>query len=246
MADLRYPSQVETRVGTSAEVDQGLRSYMLGVYNYMASGLAVTGAVAAGTYMAAVKNGQLTQFGETLFHSPLLWLFVLAPVALVFFLSFRISSMSATTAQAVFWVYAALNGVALSSLGLVYSGSDITRVFFITAATFGALSLWGYTTRRDLSSWGSFLFMGLIGIILASVVNIFLASTAVQFVISIIGVLVFTGLTAYDTQNIKEMYFEADSGEATAKKSVMGALRLYLDFINLFLMLLRLFGNNRS
>jgi len=219
---------------------------MLGVYNYMASGLAVTGAAAAGTYLLAVDGGKLTPFGETLFHSPLMWLFVLAPVAIVFFLSFRIGSLSATTAQALFWAYAALNGVALSSLGLVYAGSDITRVFFITAATFGALSLWGYTTKRDLSGFGSFLFMGLIGIVIASLVNMFIGSNAVQFVISIIGVLVFTGLTAYDTQNIKEMYYEADSAEVVGRKSIMGALRLYLDFINLFLLLLRLFGSNRN
>jgi FtsH-binding integral membrane protein len=243
MADVRYQPQAQTRAGTQAEIDQGLRSYMLGVYNYMASGLAVTGAVAAGTYMLAVQNGQLTPFGLTLFQSPLMWVFVLAPVALVFFLSFRIQAMRAATAQAIFWIYAALNGVAFSTLGLVYSGNSITRVFFISAATFGALSLWGYTTKRDLSGWGSFLFMGLIGIIIASLVNLFMVSTALQFVISIIGVLVFAGLTAYDTQQIKEMYLEADDGETMSKKVLMGALRLYLDFINLFLMLLRLFGN---
>jgi FtsH-binding integral membrane protein len=218
---------------------------MLGVYNYMASGLAVTGAVAAGTYMLAVQNGQLTPFGQTLFQSPLMWVFVLAPVALVFFLSFRVHAMRAATAQAVFWVYAALNGVAFSTLGLVYSGNSITRVFFISAATFAALSLWGYTTKRDLTGWGSFLFMGLIGIIIASLVNLFMASTALQFVISVVGVLVFAGLTAYDTQKIKEMYFEADDGETMSKKMLMGALNLYLDFINLFLMLLRLFGNRQ-
>ena len=243
MADVRYQNQAQTRAGTQAEIDQGLRSYMLGVYNYMASGLAVTGAVAAGTYMLAVQNGQLTPFGQTLFQSPLMWVFVLAPVALVFFLSFRVHAMRAATAQAVFWVYAALNGVAFSTLGLVYSGNSITRVFFISAATFGALSLWGYTTKRDLTGWGSFLFMGVIGIIIASLVNLFMASTALQFVISVVGVLVFAGLTAYDTQKIKEMYLEADDGETMSKKILMGALSLYLDFINLFLMLLRLFGN---
>ena len=243
MAELRYQNQAQTRAGTQAEIDQGLRSYMLGVYNYMASGLAVTGAVAAGTYMMAVQDGQLTPFGVTLFQSPLMWVFVLAPVALVFFLSFRIQAMRAATAQITFWIYAALNGVAFSTLGLVYSGNSITRVFFISAASFGALSLWGYTTKRDLTGWGSFLFMGLIGIIIASLVNLFMASTALQFAISVIGVLVFAGLTAYDTQKIKEMYLEADDGETMSKKIIMGALSLYLDFINLFLMLLRLFGN---
>ncbi|WP_119270658.1 Bax inhibitor-1/YccA family protein [Taklimakanibacter deserti] len=243
MAEVRYQPQAQTRAGTQAEIDQGLRSYMLGVYNYMASGLAVTGAVAAGTYMLAVQNGQLTPFGQTLFQSPLMWVFVLAPVALVFFLSFRIQAMRAATAQAVFWIYAALNGVAFSTLGLVYSGNSITRVFFISAATFGALSLWGYTTKRDLTGWGSFLFMGLIGIIIASLVNLFWPNGALQFVISVVGVLVFAGLTAYDTQKIKEMYFEADDGETMSKKILMGALNLYLDFINLFLMMLRLFGS---
>jgi FtsH-binding integral membrane protein len=243
MAELRYQNQAQTRAGTQAEIDQGLRSYMLGVYNYMASGLAVTGAVAAGTYMMAVQNGQLTPFGVTLFQSPLMWVFVLAPVALVFFLSFRIQAMRAATAQITFWIYAALNGVAFSTLGLVYSGNSITRVFFISAASFAALSLWGYTTKRDLTGWGSFLFMGLIGIIIASLVNLFMASSALQFAISVIGVLVFAGLTAYDTQKIKEMYLEADDGETMSKKIIMGALSLYLDFINLFLMLLRLFGN---
>jgi FtsH-binding integral membrane protein len=243
MAELRYQPRAQTRAGTQAEIDQGLRSYMLGVYNYMASGLAVTGAVAFGTYMLAVQNGQLTPFGVTLFQSPLMWLFVLAPVALVFFLSFRIQAMRAATAQAVFWIYAALNGVAFSTLGLVYSHGSITRVFFISAATFGALSLWGYTTRRDLTGWGSFLFMGLIGIIIASLVNLFWPNGALQFVISVVGVLVFAGLTAYDTQKIKEMYFAADDGETMSKKILMGALSLYLDFINLFLMMLRLFGN---
>jgi uncharacterized protein len=243
MAEVRYQPQAQTRAGTQAEIDQGLRSYMLGVYNYMASGLAVTGAVAAGTYMLAVQDGQLTPFGVTLFQSPLMWVFVLAPVALVFFLSFRIQAMRAATAQAVFWIYAALNGVAFSTLGLVYSHGSITRVFFISAATFGALSLWGYTTKRDLTGWGSFLFMGLIGIIIASLVNLFWPNGALQFVISVIGVLLFAGLTAYDTQKIKEMYFEADDGETMSKKILMGALNLYLDFINLFLMLLRLFGN---
>lgn len=243
MADVRYQNQAPTRAGTQAEIDQGLRSYMLGVYNYMASGLAVTGAVAAGTYMLAVQNGQLTPFGQTLFASPLMWVFVLAPVALVFFLSFRIHAMKAATAQITFWIYAALNGVAFSTLGLVYSGSSITRVFLISAATFGALSLWGYTTKRDLTGWGSFLFMGLIGIIIASIVNLFWPNGALQYAISVIGVLVFAGLTAYDTQKIKEMYLEADDGETMSKKILMGALNLYLDFINLFLMLLRLFGN---
>ncbi|WP_439530268.1 Bax inhibitor-1/YccA family protein [Pannonibacter sp.] len=237
-----------------AGIDQGLRSYMLGVYNYMTIGLAITGLFALGIANFAVTQdpsqaaGQmgdtlLTQLGVLLYGSPLQWVVMLAPLGMVMFLSFRIQSMSASTAQITFWVYAALMGVSLSSIFLVYTGGSIARVFFITAVSFGALSLFGYTTKKDLSAWGSFLFMGLIGIVLASIVNIFLASSAMQFAISVIGVLVFAGLTAYDTQQIKEMYYAGDDSEVAAKKSIMGALRLYLDFINLFLMLLQLFGN---
>ncbi|NRG17154.1 Bax inhibitor-1/YccA family protein [Rhizobiales bacterium] len=234
--------------GTRAEAgvyDEGLRSYMLGVYNYMALGLAITGLMAMGTVYFAIDQatGGLTAFGQAIYLSPLKWVVILAPLAMVFFLSFKIQSMSASTAQTTFWVYAALMGLSLSSIFLVYTGGSIARVFFISAAAFGSLSLFGYTTKKDLSGWGSFLFMGLIGIILASLVNLFLGSSALQFAISVIGVLVFAGLTAYDTQQIKEMYYAGDSGEVATKKSVMGALRLYLDFINLFLMLLSLFGN---
>ncbi|ADZ68875.1 Bax inhibitor-1/YccA family protein [Polymorphum gilvum] len=228
-----------------AGIDQGLRAYMLGVYNYMTLGLAITGLVAMATVYFAIDTatGGLTTFGLAIYASPLKWVIMLAPLAMVFFLSFRIQSMSASAAQTTFWIYAALMGASLSSIFLVYTGGSIARVFFITAASFGALSLFGYTTKKDLSAWGSFLFMGLIGIVLASLVNIFLASSALQFAVSVIGVLVFAGLTAYDTQQIKEMYYEGDGHEATTKKSVMGALRLYLDFINMFLMLLQLFGN---
>lgn len=227
-----------------AGIDQGLRSYMLGVYNYMTIGLAITGLFALGIANFAVdSSGQLTALGQAIYLSPLKWVVMLAPLGMVMFLSFRIQSMSAATAQLTFWVYAAVMGVSLSSIFMVYTGGSIARVFFITAASFGALSLYGYTTKKDLSAWGSFLFMGLIGIVIASLVNIFLESSALQFAISVIGVLVFAGLTAYDTQQIKEMYYEGDDSEVAAKKSIMGALRLYLDFINLFLMLLQLFGN---
>ncbi|WP_428669712.1 Bax inhibitor-1/YccA family protein [Roseibium sp.] len=246
-----------TATGARAEagIDQGLRAYMLGVYNYMAIGLALTGFLALATAMvttttdpsaavASLGNGKmLTQLGVTLYGSPLKWVVMLAPLGMVMWLSFRIQSMSASSARGLFMVYAAVMGISLSSIFLVYTGASIARVFFVTAASFGALSLYGYTTRKDLSGWGSFLFMGLIGIVIASIVNIFMASSALQFAISVIGVLVFAGLTAYDTQQIKEMYYEGDSGEVATKKSVMGALRLYLDFINLFLMLLQLFGN---
>lgn len=226
-------------------IDQGLRSYMLRVYNYMALGLAITGVAALGTFYLAFDRvaGTLTPFGQAIYVSPLKWVVMLAPLAMVFFLSFRIHKMRVSTAQTTFWIYAGLMGLSLSTIFLIYTGNSITRVFFITAATFGAMSLYGYTTKRDLSGWGSFLFMGLIGIIIASVVNIFLASSALQFAISVIGVLVFTGLTAYDTQQIKEMYYAGDDSETAGRKAIMGALRLYLDFINLFIMLLQLFGN---
>jgi len=231
----------------AADIDAGLRSYMLRVYNYMAGGLAVTGAVAYMAYAMAVTATSeglvLTAFGEMLYTSPLRWVVMLAPLGMVFLLSFRVHKMSVPGAQAAFWTFSALMGLSLSSIFLVYTGASIFQVFLITSASFGALSLWGYTTKKDISGWGSFLFMGLIGIILASIVNIFVGSSAMQFAISVIGVLVFAGLTAYDTQQIKEMYDVNDDGTAAGRKAIMGALRLYLDFINLFLMLLQLFGN---
>ena len=160
-------------------------------------------------------------------------------------MSFGIRKMSAAKAQTTFWIFAALMGASLASIFLVYTGASITRVFFITAGTFGAMSIYGYTTKRDLTKLGSFLMMGLIGIIIASIVNIFMKSSMMYFVISILGVLIFVGLTAYDTQKIKNMYLASDDSEISGKKAVMGALTLYLDFINLFIMLLRLFGQRR-
>jgi hypothetical protein len=222
-----------------AEIDIGLRRFMLGVYNYMASGLALTGIVA---YIAA-ESGLYASLVET----PLLfWAIVLAPLALVFFLSFRIESMSLGAAQAAFWAYAGLIGLSLSGIFLIYAGASIARTFFIAAATFLAMSLYGYTTRADLARVGSFLLMGLIGIIIASLVNMFLMSSALQLTISVIGVIVFVGLTAYDTQRIKEIYLESDTTVIAGKKTIMGALTLYLDFINLFLMLLQLSGERRE
>ena len=230
-------------------IDAGLRAYMLRVYNYMAAGVALTGLVAWFTFSAAVTDAggsmQLTSFGHAIFQSPLMWVFVLAPLALVFALSYGINRLSAGTALMLFFVYAGLLGLSLASIFLVYTGASITRVFFISAATFGALSLYGYTTQRDLTGIGSFMFMGLIGIVIASLVNIFLKSTGLDWAISIIGVIVFVGLTAYDTQRIKEMYSVNDDGTISGRKAVMGALSLYLDFINLFLMMLRLFGDRR-
>ena len=223
----------------AAVVDVGLRQYMLGVYNYMASGLALTGIVAV---LVAMSPG----LQAAIFGTPLMWVAILAPVALVFFLSFRVHKMSLPAAQATFWIYAALNGVAFSTLFLAYTNESIARVFFITAATFAGMSLYGYTTKRDLSGFGNFLFMGLIGIVIASLVNLFVGSSALQFAISVIGVIVFTGLTAWDTQRIKEWYYEGDDRTLMGKKSVMGALSLYLDFINLFVMLMQLLGVRRD
>jgi uncharacterized protein len=239
----------------AAVVDAGLRAYMLRIYNYMVLGLAITGFAALGAYMLSVttdpalavaklRNGMmLTSFGYALFASPFKWVVILAPLALVFFLSFRVESMRPTTAQVLFWVYAALVGLSLGSIFLVYTHTSIVRVFFITAASFGALSLWGYTTQRDLTGMGSFLIMGLFGIIIASLVNIFLGSSMLQWVISVVGVLVFAGLTAYDTQRLKSEYiYGAMEGEVMEKSAIMGALSLYLDFLNLFTMLLQLLG----
>ena len=195
--------------------------------------------------MTAGQACSSRRFGNFIFASAFKWVVIFAPLGMVFFLSARINSMSLSGAQIAFWVFAALMGLSLASIFLVYAHASIARVFFITAASFGALSLYGYTTKRDLSAWGSFLFMGLIGIIIAMLVNLFLASSALQFAISVIGVLVFAGLTAYDTQQIKEMYYVGDDGTVAGRKAVMGALRLYLDFINLFMMLLQLFGDRR-
>jgi uncharacterized protein len=217
-------------------IDQGLRSYMLRVYNYMTGALALTGGVA---YFA---QGFVLQ----LQGSPVMWLVILAPLAFVLVLSFGIQKMSLGAAQATFWGYAAVMGLSMSTIFLVYTQTSIAEVFFITSATFLAMSLWGYTTKRDLTGMGHFLMMGLIGIIIAMVANYFFPSPGLGFAISIIGVLVFTGLTAWDTQRIKEMYWDGDSTEIAGKKSIMGALALYLDFINLFLMLMQLMGQRRN
>ncbi len=244
-----------TAARTQADIDQGLRAYMLRVYNYMTLGLAITGAAALGIYMLAVSSTPteyqlagiyLTETGAALFSSPLRWVVMFAPLAAVMFLSFRVDRLSVGVAQTIFWVYAALVGVSLASIFLVYTHESIVRVFFITAAAFGGLSLYGYTTSRSLSGLGSFLIMGLIGILVAMVVNIFLGSSMLQFIISVAGVLVFAGLTAYDTQRIKEMYFAGDDDVVAGRKAIMGALTLYLDFINMFLMLLQLFGNRNN
>jgi FtsH-binding integral membrane protein len=235
----------------SAAIDAGLRAYMIRVYNYMAAGVALTGVVAWFTYNAAVVTNEagrivgLTSFGQTIFSGPLTIVLFLGTLGIVFFMSFRIDRLQPSTAFTLFMAYAALLGLMLSSVFLAYTGASVTRTFFISAASFGALSLYGYTTQRDLSPIGSFMIMGLFGLILASLVNMFLHSNGLDFAISAIGVVIFAGLTAWDTQRIKEMYSAYDDGTVAGRKAVMGALALYLDFINLFLFLLRFLGDRR-
>ena len=232
-------------------IDAGLRAYMISVYNYMALGVALTGLAAWITFQMAVVTNDvgtitgLTAFGQAIFNSPLKWVVALSPLAIVLVMSFGIQRLNVPTAQLLFWVFATLMGLSLGVIFMVFTHTSIARVFFITAASFGALSLYGYTTRRDLSAMGAFLFMGLIGLILAMIVNLFLASSAMAFVISVVGVLVFAGLTAYDTQRIKEMYDVNDDGTVAGRKAIMGALNLYLDFINIFVFLLQLIGDRR-
>jgi uncharacterized protein len=230
-------------------IDQGLRAYMIRVYNYMAAGVALTGVVAWLTFNAAVTETAgrlaLTPFGQAIYSGPAVLVLFLGTLGLVLLISWRINSLQPSTAFALFMVYAAALGLMLSSIFLAYTGVSITRVFFISAASFGALSLYGYTTQRDLSPIGSFLLMGLIGLIIAMLVNMFLQSTGLDFVISAVGVLIFAGLTAWDTQRIKNMYDPMEDGTIVGRKAVMGALSLYLDFINLFLFLLRFLGDRR-
>jgi FtsH-binding integral membrane protein len=250
--------QTAGRAGSVA-VDEGLRAYMLRIYNYMVLGLAITGLAALGIYMLSVttdptlaalklRDGlMLTALGKALFVSPLKWVVIFAPLAMVFVLSFGIERMRPAMAQIMFWIYAALVGVSLASIFMVFTHTSIVRVFFITAASFGALSLWGYTTQRDLTGMGSFLLMGLFGIILASLVNLFMASSALQFAISVVGVVVFAGLTAWDTQRLKTEYlYGAMDGETAERSAIIGALSLYLNFINLFTLLLQLLGQREE
>lgn len=239
---------------SAVEMDQGLRSFMLGVYNNMVIGLAISALFALGVNKMAVTdqanavarigNTYLTSFGQLMYGTPLMWVFALAPLAFIFFFSFRIEKMSASTARSMFFAFAAVMGVSMSTLLIRYTGASVVQVFLITAAAFGGLSLYGYTTTKSLSAMGSFLIMGLIGLILASVANIFLASSGLGFVISLFGVLIFAGLTAWDTQNLKQMYLYSDlNPEEAAKLSVNGALSLYLNFVNMFQFLLSLLGN---
>jgi hypothetical protein len=249
--DRNYATLRGVATDRAVAYDMGLRAHMIRVYNYMAGGVALTGVVAWLTYqMAVVTNAAgtivgLTPFGQAMFGSPLRWVVVLAPLGLVFFMSFRIGQMQASTARTLFFVYAGALGLSLATIFMVYTATSITRVFFISASAFGALSLYGYTTQRSLSAMGSFLMMGVFGLLIAMVVNMFLVSSALQWAISVIGVLIFAGLTAYDTQTIKEYYDPMDDGTVAGRKAVMGALRLYLDFINMFQFLLQLFGDRR-
>jgi FtsH-binding integral membrane protein len=234
MSDLHRTYATARTAADQAVIDQGLRSHMLRVYNYMASGVLLSGIVAY-----AVAN---TALAGVIFGTPLKWVVMLAPLAFVLVLSFGIHRLSFFSAQAIYWAFAAAMGASLASILLVFTGASVARVFFITAAMFAGTSLYGYVTKADLSKFGSFLMMGLIGIIIASVVNIFVESSALQFAISVIGVLVFVGLTAYDTQRIKEEYYEGYDQETISKMALMGALSLYLNFVNLFTLLMQLLG----
>ena len=228
----------------AAQIDLGLRAYMLGVYNHMTTALAITGFFALGlSFLVGPSLTELTSIGYLLYGSPLKWVIMLAPLGMVFYISAKLNSISSQKARNLFYIYAGLMGLSLSSLLLVYTGASVVRVFFITAASFAALSLYGYTTKKSLSGLGSFLMMGVFGLIIAQVVNIFMASSGLDFIISIVGVLIFAGLTAYDTQKIKNMYLAGDNNEVSGKKSVLGALTLYLDFILMFQFLLMFLGN---
>ena len=228
----------------ASQIDVGLRAYMLGVYNHMTTALAITGFFALGlSFLVGPSVYELTSFGQTLYGGPLKWIVMLAPLAMVFYISAKLNSISASKARNLFYIYSGLMGLSLSSLLLVYTNESVVRVFFITSAAFASLSIYGYTTKKNLSAFGSFLIMGVFGLIIASIVNIFLASSGLAFIISILGVLIFAGLTAYDTQKIKNMYLAGDDMEVSGKKSVMGALTLYLDFILMFQFLLMFLGN---
>ena len=241
MADYRDQIQTRAGVGTQADIDQGLRSYMLGIYNYMASAIGVTAVAAFGMATWASNNADVANI---LYNSPLKWVIMLAPLAFVMVISFGINKLSKSAATGVFYAFAAVMGVSMSWIFLVFNVPSIVQTFFVTATAFGALSLYGYTTKRSLSGMGTFLMMGLFGLIIASVVNIFMQSGALAFAINVIGVLIFAGLTAYDTQRLKNTYDAvAGNAEMIAKSSIMGALSLYLNFVNMFMFLLSFMGN---
>lgn len=253
MEDYRNQAQFGAAVGT--RMDAGLRSYMLGIYNYMATALVVTAIAALGIAtlstttnpsdaVAVYGDTLLTSFGATVFTSPLRWLLMFAPLGFILVLSFGINRLSKSSATSLFYLFSGVMGISISWIFLVYTGESIVQTFFVTAAAFGGLSLYGYTTKRNLSAFGSFLIMGLFGLIIAMIVNIFLASSALAFVVNVLGVLIFAGLTAWDTQRLKDTYYYVSgNSEAEAKSSIMGALSLYLNFINLFMFLLSFLGN---
>ncbi len=251
--DRRYAAGATQARTAAAVVDEGLRAYMLRIYNYMTAGVLLTGITALLVFRVPALqelfyNIVMTPTGPVIAGmTGLGWLVTFAPLGFVLVMSFGINKLSSGTAQVLFWSFAGVMGLSLSSVLFVYTGASVARTFFITAAAFGALSLYGYTTKRDLSAFGKFLFMGLIGILIAMVVNFFVQSSMMDFIVSILGVLIFAGLTAYDTQRLKNLYYTvAGNGEATAKAAVMGALSLYLDFINMFLFLLRFLGASRN
>lgn len=246
---MQDPRFMHAGLASATQVDAGLRAYMLGVYNYMTTALGVTGLVAYGAKIMSFQHAAdgsiagLTPLGALLFGTPLQWVVILAPLGMVFWLSATIHRISVAKAQTLFYIFAGLMGLSLASILALYTGASVARAFFVTAGAFAGLSLYGYTTKRNLGPMGAFMIMGLFGLILASIVNIFVQSQGAEFLISVFGVLIFAGLTAYDTQRIKSMYLASDSHETAQRKSIHGALALYLDFINMFLMLLRLMGN---
>jgi FtsH-binding integral membrane protein len=246
---LSIGSVTGARAGAPA-IDQGLRAFMLAVYNHMTIGVALTAFAALGTFMLATGStdgslATLTPLGRAIYLSPLKFVVIFAPFALVLWMSFGAGKMSAATARTLFYIYSATVGISLSAIFLVYAHGSIARVFFVTAATFGALSLYGYTTKRDLTAFGSFLMMGLFGLIIASVVNVFLGWSTLSFITSVGGVLIFGGLTAWDTQMLKNMYYGTSGDEETNKLAIYGALNLYMDFLNIFISLLQLLGDRR-
>ncbi len=240
MSQIKNKTSFASSASRTQTYDSALRDYMVKVYNHMAMALGISGAVAF-----VVSN--VPALMNLLFTSPLSWVVMLAPLGFVMFFGYKLNSISASTARNYLWIYSSLMGLSLSTLLVIYTGASVTRVFFITASVFGAMSLYGYTTKKDLTGIGSFLIMGLIGLMIASLVNIFMKSSALDFALSIIGTLIFIGLTAYDTQRIKQTYYHfAGNAEMTSKMAIMGALNLYMDFINLFIMLLRFMGERRS
>lgn len=240
MNDNRFMSSSQAQ---AVQIDVGLRSYMLGVYNHMTTALAITGLFAIGIQMFTGTISNPTSFGYLLYGSPLKWVVMLAPLGMVFYISAKINSISSAKARNLFYIYSGLMGISLSSLFMLYTNESVARAFFVTSGAFAALSIYGYTTKKSLSGLGSFLIMGVFGLIIASIVNIFLGSDTMAFAISILGVLIFAGLTAYDTQKIKNMYIAGDDVEIGGKKSIIGALTLYLDFILMFQFILSLIGN---